>query len=105
MLRLLPLALVFACSKPTPVTPKAAPENQAVVYAHLLTKDAHCAELGADTAVCDFGRVLAYCHVGNGAPGCDAFADMRPKQPEPPKAEEKKPEPAKPDEKPEPKKK
>lgn len=99
MYRFALLALVVACSHPAPVAPAPAPENQAVVYAHLLAKQAACAPLPQgieDGALCVFGRVLTYCHAGKGAPSCDAYADLTPQQP---KVEEKKPEEKKVEEK------
>lgn len=94
MLRL-PLVIVFvlfACTKPAPVAPSVAPQGRAIDYARMLMAKVECVPLGGDAAICDFGRVLAYCHVGGDmVPGCDAIADLRPKKPEP-KQEAPKPE-------------
>lgn len=95
------LALI-ACTHPAPVAaPTPAPANAAIDYAHMLAPKVACVPVGDAAAVCDFARILAYCHVGGGtAPGCDAFANLQPREPEKkheekpseaPKVEEKKP--------------
>lgn len=87
---------LFACSHSRPpAAPTAPPRNEAVHYATAkVSPDAACVPLStgasgkADTALCDFGRVLAYCTSGIGIDGqCAALADFRPKAPEQPKAE------------------
>lgn len=104
-MRTLILALVLVgCTKqvttppPQHAAPAASPGNAAVDYAHSLAADAQCMPLATaqdkqpDTAVCDFGQVLAYCRgqyaVAGGMVGfradvskCSPFADLRPKAP------------------------
>lgn len=90
-MRTLILALVLsACTRPAPVAPQP-PRNAAIDFAHTLLESAACFAMRtaepkqADTAVCDFNQVLAYCRAGVGAGSrCSPFADLQPKPEQPP---------------------
>jgi outer membrane biosynthesis protein TonB len=120
-MRLIALFVLVSCARPAVVAPSS-PQNDAVRFARTIATTAACVPIVTDAAlpanakpgelpppdaaVCDFGRLLAYCWSGEGAGSdCVGFADMRPKPPAaaPPK-DEKPPAPVetakKPDEKP-----
>lgn len=74
MKRLLVLLALVAC----------APRNDAVRFARTISKGAQCVAIAPDVALCDFGKVLAYCFSGEGkGSDCLGFADFRPKKPGP----------------------
>lgn len=88
MLRLLLVFSLVACTSSAPLHPAPVPvanHNRAVDYAHMLASGASCTPMlelpEIDSAVCDTGLLLLYCHVVSGqAPGCGLVGDFHPKE-------------------------